>query len=383
LVREVSSDPSAIIPALIALAEAGCLERIARRFTPRHWTALATAALNEAGVTGLVNETANKPSSRALRDAIRVINSSRLLPVITRSQSLAGESLEACRAVAALVALEAEPARLRSESAGAMVGFIAGAIRSAITGFSPSLPGMSATDHGANQKTVNEPPREDARPSIPDVAPGSTGATGATGATGTTGATAFKRNSGQQWQNAEEGEEGSVGADRRRRAFTRFGGLLFLLGLVEELKLVDEILSHPALGARPFRRVMLWLALVLAPVEENDPAALAFAGLPPDAELPLDHGPPGETETGAINSLAARIVEHLSALIDQGFEWRGDRAALIEFVCRRSAEIVADPGWIEVRFSLDEVATEIRRAGLDLDPGYLPWLGVVVRFIYE
>jgi hypothetical protein len=372
LVRAVSSDPAAVIPALNALAEAGCLERVARRFTPRHWTTLATAALNEAGVTDLVKEAADKPSSRALRDAMRVINSSRLLPVITTSQSLAGESLEACRAAAALVALEAEPARLRSESAGAMVGLIAGAIRSAITGLSPSLPGMSEANHGANQKIVNETPREDARPSAPDVAPGAPGAP------------AIKRNSRPHTeQNAEEGEEGSEAADRRRRALTRFGGLLFLLGLVEELKLVDEILAHPALGVRPFRRAMLWLALALAPIEENDPAALAFAGLQPDAELPLEHEPPGETETVAINSLAARIVEHLSALIDQRVEWRGDRAALIEFVCRRRAEIVADPGWIEVRFSLDEVATEIRRAGLDLDPGYVPWLGVVVRFIYE
>ena len=375
LVRAVSSDPAAVIPALNALAEAGCLERIARRFTPRHWAALATAALNEAGATGLVEEAADKPSSRALRDAMRVINSSRLLPVITTSQSLAGESLEACRAAAALVALEAEPARLRSESAGAMVGLIAGAIHSAIAGLSPSLPGMSAADHGANQKIVNETPRNDARPSAPDVTPGAMGAPEAT---------AIKRNSGQHTgQNAEEGEEGSEAADRRRRALTRFGGLLFLLGLVKELKLAPEILAHPALGVRPFRQVMRWLALALAPIEENDPAALAFAGLPPDAELPLDHEPPGETETVAINSLAARIVEHLSALIDQRVEWRGDRAALIEFVCRRRAEIVADPGWIEVRFSLDEVATEIRRAGLDLDPGYVPFLGVVVKFIYE
>jgi hypothetical protein len=146
---------------------------------------------------------------------------------------------------------------------------------------------------------------------------------------------------------------------------------------------VDEILAHPTLGARPFRWVMYRLALALAPAEENDPAALAFAGLPPDTEQPLDREPPGKTETGAIDSLAARIVEHLGASIDQRGEWRGDPAGLIEFVCHRSAEIVADPGWIDVRFSLDEVATEIRRAGLDLNPGYVPWLGVVVRFVYE
>jgi hypothetical protein len=31
---------------------------------------------------------------------------------------------------------------------------------------------------------------------------------------------------------------------------------------------------------------------------------------------------------------------------------------------------------------MSEPATA-RRAGLDLDPGYVPWLGVVVRFVYE
>ena len=30
---------------------------------------------------------------------------------------------------------------------------------------------------------------------------------------------------------------------------------------------------------------------------------------------------------------------------------------------------------------LDEISVELRRAGLDLDPGWLPWLGAVVRFV--
>ena len=98
---------------------------------------------------------------------------------------------------------------------------------------------------------------------------------------------------------------------------------------------------------------MRWLALALAPVEENDPAALAFAGLPPDTELPLDREPPGETETGAINSLAARIVEHLSALIDQRVKW-GRPGGIDRIRLPPGAEIVADPGWIDVRFSLDD-----------------------------
>ena len=41
-----------------------------------------------------------------------------------------------------------------------------------------------------------------------------------------------------------------------------------------------------------------------------------------------------------------------------------------------------EPGWVDVELDLEEVSTAVRRAGLDLDPGYLPWLGVVVRFRY-
>ncbi len=55
---------------------------------------------------------------------------------------------------------------------------------------------------------------------------------------------------------------------------------------------------------------------------------------------------------------------------------------LLLSVCRRHAVIQADPGWIDVDLRLDEVSVDVRRAGLDLDPGYLPWLGCVVRFRY-
>ena len=42
-----------------------------------------------------------------------------------------------------------------------------------------------------------------------------------------------------------------------------------------------------------------------------------------------------------------------------------------------------EPGWIELHLPLSSVETPIRRLGLDLDPGWLPWLGCVVRIIYE
>ena len=32
--------------------------------------------------------------------------------------------------------------------------------------------------------------------------------------------------------------------------------------------------------------------------------------------------------------------------------------------------------------ALEDVSIDIRRTGLDLDPDWVPWLGVVLRFVY-
>jgi hypothetical protein len=103
---------------------------------------------------------------------------------------------------------------------------------------------------------------------------------------------------------------------------------------------------------------------------------LAFAGLLPNGVPPSqDDAPPTDEE----REMIAGFVERIDAVLEDHLE----EQTSIVFVCQRAAEIVADPGWIEVRFSLNDVSTAIRRAGLDLDPGWLPWLGVVVRFVYD
>jgi hypothetical protein len=58
-------------------------------------------------------------------------------------------------------------------------------------------------------------------------------------------------------------------------------------------------------------------------------------------------------------------------------------AELLGLTCRRRAEVQSDPGWIELHFSLEDVRSDLRVAGLDLDPGWVPWLGVVIRFVYD
>lgn len=345
LTRTLCVEAAAVVPTLRVLANAGWLGSIARRLTEDQWEKLAFAALSEAGVQLLPGEALRVPSSRAVRDALRVLNASLLVQAVAFFGSSIVNSGEACRAVAALAVLDVEPILLHTAAAQTIVAIIADAIQTRSSTRIQALPQSS-------EPRVSNPAE-------------------------------WEREGECENLNAElkSDDETNSPLDLRQRGFTRFGGLLFLLHVIEDLKLPEEILAGEHLGARPFVWVIHQLALTLADTEPNDPAALGFAGLPPNATPPSQgQEPVSKDEAHALNNLAERITNRLRTLLES--EKQPDRA-LLEFVCGRRAEIVADPGWIEAKLSLDDVSTAIRRAGLDVDPDYVPWLGVVLRFVYE
>jgi len=168
-------------------------------------------------------------------------------------------------------------------------------------------------------------------------------------------------------------------ADERPRGDTAHGGLLFLLHVVRELDLPGVIAANQVFASRSLRWTLHQLALLLAPVAVDDAAALAFAGLAPGTRPPSSGEPdPTDEERVALGALVGAICDSLRL---HGLEAEDD-SELLSAVTSRRAVIVADPAWIEARFRIGDATTEIRRAGLDLDLGWLPWLGVVVRFVY-
>ncbi len=169
-------------------------------------------------------------------------------------------------------------------------------------------------------------------------------------------------------------------------AATCWGGLLFLLSIVAELGIPASVTAEPGeygVGFRPVlhelgRQLLARAAPDADPAGPDDPALLAFCGLSPGSDAPRPPEPhAGERIGAAADSVVAALRERLPGLDS----YRGDSALLLS-VCRRHAVIQADPGWIDVDLRLDEVSVDVRRAGLDLDPGYLTWLGCVVRFRY-
>ncbi len=161
---------------------------------------------------------------------------------------------------------------------------------------------------------------------------------------------------------------------------TRFGGLLFLLNVLERSGLAAAIIADPRLHRRSLRWVLHQLAQLLVGCEPTDPGALAFAGVLPGSVPPsVEEGLPEPEELPVL----AAWAEQLKLALAQAM---GDEAASehrLTHVAERFARIEGDPGWLEARFSLRDVSIDLRRAGLDVDPGWLPWLGCVVRFVYE
>jgi len=181
----------------------------------------------------------------------------------------------------------------------------------------------------------------------------------------------------------------------RAGAHTAWGGLLFLLHLVDGAALARRVASDSSgtpVSTRGLlhavgRRVLARAVPDAEPVGERDPAVLAFCGLAPDADPPvLLHADDPEAWRQA-QRLVVRETDLLLDRLRARVEPRQDaheraETALLLAVCRRHAVIEHDPGWLDVMLDLDEVSTDVRRAGLDLDLGYLPWLGCVVRFRY-
>ena len=81
---------------------------------------------------------------------------------------------------------------------------------------------------------------------------------------------------------------------------------------------------------------------------------------------------------------AERIGAAGPVVIDNSSAWRMDPDVplVVAGVTDRSGRIEREPGWVDVHLALADVDVDVRRAGLDLDPGWVPWLGCVVRFCY-
>lgn len=446
--RALIANPELAVAALAAAARAGALLPLAARIRPETWAGIARAALGAAGVPShtlsrLLPGAATELEIRAARmaqpqrtlasraqdvsvdgDAADVSDPSSLdhfdhksedVAIVRMAERVARASAlypaavaaegDARIALAALAIVDIDPAALLHPTASTRVAAVAAqAAEDAGVRIAASASPASTErkpDAAPSPLDARRPARRAPDPSTDAAEAGRAGNDGEaerSPSTKTALEAAAERPAVADRLTASDVDvDVDIGSDAdadaleewrlglRATGETRWGGLLFLLHLCARIGVPEEAIEAPVLAARPLRWTMHRLALTLLALDETDPAALAFAGLGPDAEPPTFGEPAAaEDEIQAVEGFAGRVRAALHQRL------RGEApadaraaAALVREVCRRQATVEADPGWIDVRLALDEVDTAVRRAGLDLDPGWVPWLGVVVRFVYE
>jgi hypothetical protein len=442
LITSLENEPVWILPVLKSLVQTNQFHRLVGRFQPDAWTDLALAALAAYGVDHpepVLDRAPVADNPDLIAITASIVAHSAFTPILRYHPQVLGATGIEPWSLAVFTLLDAEPALLTrcASKAWRLIQLTAAAWQALGQGMEPGGSGgmipTSEKDHRNRDRTAGSlPPAVLAASAVdgPETIPGPDAkgplhaihqpdAQRFKGRTPLPGAIAeesrqplirqllnapdqraseqpgYPRSDRRNFTNRDHAvqrhrirdidsipeQPPAILADIRRVGLTEFGGLIFLLPLIDQIGIVDEINTTFIFRRRPLRWVLHRLVLGLMPVDQRDPAALAFCGLRPGDELPgIDQPGPGHDEMKILAQWTARIIESLRVRL-QWPDTAGDK--ILYTVCRRRARIVADPGWIEAVFAIKDVSTDIRRAALDLDPGFLPWLGVVIKFTYE
>ena len=157
------------------------------------------------------------------------------------------------------------------------------------------------------------------------------------------------------------------------RTLSDYGGVLFLIHPLRELDVVDE------LGGTDPGLALAELVSLITGVAIDDPVVGVISGGGGEASgnAVIDPSIDRELLEDQADRVRSWLTQRVSIDADQPedgdpFGWIWSRRTVIDHT----------PGWIEATMALDSVDVRVRSAALDLDPGFVWWLGSVVRFRY-
>jgi hypothetical protein len=146
--------------------------------------------------------------------------------------------------------------------------------------------------------------------------------------------------------------------DQAEAIVTEWGGVFFLVNALRRLDISSRLdaLGEPApSGWRLLKQLGQLFGL-----PEEEPLSLFFERQDCDTRAP------------------AALIDELAAGLEALYAPRGPWP----FPARRLARLRADETHVDVDFLAETIDLDLRLAGLDLNPGWTPWLGRVVTFQY-
>jgi hypothetical protein len=164
---------------------------------------------------------------------------------------------------------------------------------------------------------------------------------------------------------------------------TRFAGLLFLVPVLERLGFPEFLEEHPSLVESQFPVGLLRFIGARTGMKPHDPMSLALGDAEP-FEFEKLRGLPEPARALLASPLPrGRIDTPQIAWLTTLRRWcrRHARIGLASLV-RRPGRVSFSLTHLDICFDLAAADLRVRRAALDVDPGWVPWLGRVVSFQY-
>ena len=187
------------------------------------------------------------------------------------------------------------------------------------------------------------------------------------------------------------------GTWQNNNLISEWGGLIFLLPLLSarlhdtEGTVIEQILNDEVFESRSVSWVLYQLImhdsnneLMRNPencISDSDPVLRIFCNLPVMGKLPwLDDENVKQQEAIALQKYRHRLLDAAKTAL----RWYDlSLVDVLQKMIRRNVHIMIDSGWIDCHYNLTELDTDIRRAGFDLDPGYVFWIAKVVKIHYD
>lgn len=417
-VAAVRRRPELALAALTGAIQRVGVEALHRLLAPGGWTEVAAAvrAAHGPGVPGSLAEHTPEsggpgvPGSLAERTpesgrevdrlAEDVLDRSRLAAAFRRARIRADPETAAAWAV--LAGAEAEPALTRRPAANAVLARLAAAFggppapkhrtEDAVRVRDQARPVADRARPVADRPTIEDGPddagrvatasRSDVRrTTAPDLPPAERPAVDPEPAPSASRTRAGRTTRDSRPADSDQPGPASDDGESAELWRTPWAGLLFLLATTTAAGVPDELLADEALADRPLGWTLHHLGCRLVPAAPTDPAVFALAGAVPSRRPPRPEPRTVPAAAGALDRHAGRWAEVTARRLEP--DGSRDPYAVVAEIAARAGTLSVWPGWLEVHLPLDSVDVAVRRAGLDTDPGWVPWLGTVVMFRYE
>jgi hypothetical protein len=165
---------------------------------------------------------------------------------------------------------------------------------------------------------------------------------------------------------------------------TTCAGLLFLVPILERLGIAPWLERHPRLLEAAFPAQLLLSLGRRGGLQDDDPLRLAIEEIAADKPLPpLTDWPAPVRDLLAVPRPRCTLGSPVATWSTAVRRWcrRNARMGLIGLI-RRRGRFQSSRTHLEICFDLSQIDLRLRRLALDADPGWVPWLGRVIRFHY-